>query len=228
MKSAERPWLLTPAEELPLILRAQQGDEPAKLALLRSQERLIRALVRRQPAYMPGMDEEDLLQYGVLGFLKAIDHYDPTRRAAGAPDRPLRLITMAKWWIRSEVGLAVEQGMFAIRPPRGQRTQPHPVVSLSDLIQGLGGESELVRREDVIPDPIQFEARALSRQRLADLFAEMPDPRWPALIVGRFGLDGREPLAYDVLGQRSGVSRDTARRLIGRASEWLREHLALS
>lgn len=58
-----------------LLNQAQQGDADAREQLLQENTGLIWSIVRR--FYGRGTEPEDLYQLGCLGFLKAIDGYDP-------------------------------------------------------------------------------------------------------------------------------------------------------
>jgi RNA polymerase sporulation-specific sigma factor len=58
-----------------LLSKAQTGDSSARERLLQENAGLIWSIVRR--FYGRGTEPEDLYQLGCLGFLKAIDGYDP-------------------------------------------------------------------------------------------------------------------------------------------------------
>ena len=62
-----------PAPEL--LSAAQQGDKAAEERLLTENSRLIWSVVRRYLGR--GVEQEDLYQLGCIGFLKAIQGYDP-------------------------------------------------------------------------------------------------------------------------------------------------------
>ncbi|MCI8336772.1 MAG: sigma-70 family RNA polymerase sigma factor [Peptococcaceae bacterium] len=57
-----------------LIKQAQQGDKSARDQLVASNQRLVIGFVRRFAGR--GAEEEDLFQMGMIGLLKAIDHFD--------------------------------------------------------------------------------------------------------------------------------------------------------
>jgi RNA polymerase sporulation-specific sigma factor len=58
-----------------LLLQAQAGDEQAKSQLVEENQGLIWSVVRRFLGR--GAEEDDLFQLGCMGFLKAIDGFDP-------------------------------------------------------------------------------------------------------------------------------------------------------
>ena len=62
-----------PAPEL--LSAAQQGDRAAEERLLTENSRLIWSVVRRYTGR--GVEQDDLYQLGCIGFLKAIQGFDP-------------------------------------------------------------------------------------------------------------------------------------------------------
>ncbi len=58
-----------------LVLRAKNGDEQAKNLLVQQNQPLIKSLLRRYLG--KGVEYDDLFQLGCLGFVKAINKFDP-------------------------------------------------------------------------------------------------------------------------------------------------------
>lgn len=58
-----------------LIKLAQSGDEQAKTTLIEENSPLIKSIIK--PYKFKGIEYDDLYQLGCLGFLKAIDNYNP-------------------------------------------------------------------------------------------------------------------------------------------------------
>lgn len=58
-----------------LVLRAKNGDEQAKNQLVEQNQPLIKSLLRRYLG--KGVEYDDLFQLGCLGFVKAINKFDP-------------------------------------------------------------------------------------------------------------------------------------------------------
>lgn len=65
---------MNPGQE-ELLLRAKEGDRSASEALLLQNTGLIWSIVRRY--FGRGVDADDLYQLGCLGFLKAVEGFDP-------------------------------------------------------------------------------------------------------------------------------------------------------
>lgn len=62
-------------EVIALVLRAKNGDEQAKNLLVQQNQPLIKSLLRRYLG--KGVEYDDLYQLGCLGFVKAINKFDP-------------------------------------------------------------------------------------------------------------------------------------------------------
>ena len=63
-----------------LVSRAQAGDLAAEEDLLRRYKELARAKAKMY--YMAGADEDDVLQEGMIGLLKAVRQFDPEKEAS--------------------------------------------------------------------------------------------------------------------------------------------------
>ena len=69
-------WLMLDKEiVLDLVLKAQQGDEQAKTALIEENSPLIKSVLKRFIG--KGVEYDDLYQLGCMGFLKAIKNFKP-------------------------------------------------------------------------------------------------------------------------------------------------------
>ncbi len=99
--------LLTPAQEISLARRVEQGDPSARETLVNSNIRLVASVARR---YMGrGLPLEDMMQEGVVGLLRAIDKYNYLRG--------YRFSTYATHWIRQAISRAVANQGRTIRLP---------------------------------------------------------------------------------------------------------------
>lgn len=70
---------MQPDSDDALVRRAQGGDLAAEEELLRRYKELARA--KANMYYMVGADEDDVLQEGMIGLLKAVRQYDPEKEA---------------------------------------------------------------------------------------------------------------------------------------------------
>ncbi|MFN3689706.1 MAG: sigma-70 family RNA polymerase sigma factor, partial [Fimbriimonadales bacterium] len=128
------------------------GDPNAREQLIRQYAHLVKLTVGRIVPYPPnGMEWEDLYSYGVMGLIRAVDLYDPTRNVKfetyaialirGAVLEALRsedwvprsardkLRQLERVWVRLEASLG--------RPPTDEEAAEALGVSLQDYRQML-------------------------------------------------------------------------------------------
>ena len=71
---------MTNAKDTELVRRAREGDLAAEEELLRRYKELART--KANMYYMVGADEDDVLQEGMIGLLKAVRQFDPEKEAS--------------------------------------------------------------------------------------------------------------------------------------------------
>ncbi|MGN6796577.1 MAG: sigma-70 family RNA polymerase sigma factor [Gaiellaceae bacterium] len=95
-----------------LASRAQAGDAAAQEALIRRLLPLVYSTARRYQT--EGLEQADLLQEGIVGLLRALQRFDPTR---GVP-----FAAFATWWIRQSLQETRSDFMRPMRlPPKALR-----------------------------------------------------------------------------------------------------------
>src|SRR5262249_20697802 len=97
MREIGRHRLLTPAEEVELAKRIEQGDVAAARRMVESNLRLVVAVARAH-AYR-GVPLLDLIQEGTIGLIRAAERFDWRRGT--------KFSTYAMWWIRQSIDRAV-------------------------------------------------------------------------------------------------------------------------
>jgi RNA polymerase primary sigma factor len=106
LKEVRKTPLLTVEAELALARRAQAGDEAALQALVKANLRFVVNVVKRYRR--SGIGFLDLINEGNVGLIRAARKFDP--------EKGLRFISYAVWWIRTTIGLflARQGGVLAI------------------------------------------------------------------------------------------------------------------
>ena len=102
-----RTPLLTPAQEIELARRIQNGDAAARERMINANLRLVVTIARDYINL--GMPLVDLISEGNIGLMKAIDRFDRERGA--------KLSTYAIWWIRQAIKRALAGQSKTIRLP---------------------------------------------------------------------------------------------------------------
>jgi RNA polymerase sigma-32 factor len=85
--------LLSQAEEQTLARRFRQGDLPAGHRLVTANLRFVVKVAYEYRSY--GLKMSDLIQEANIGLMKAVQKFDP--------DKGIRLISYAVWWIRAYI-----------------------------------------------------------------------------------------------------------------------------
>jgi RNA polymerase primary sigma factor len=212
-----RHCLLTPAEEVRLAKRVEQGDVAAVHRLVESNLRLVVAVARTH-AYR-GVPLLDLIQEGTLGLIRAAERFDWRRGT--------KFSTYAMWWIRQAIDRAVCNQADPIRVPihihERRRRLARAERALESESTGRPSVDELASAADLspeqaehalrarygftsfdatdagaagIPDPhacAQYEGveQRLTATRLEQLLARL-EPQQRRVIELRFGLRGEE------------------------------------
>lgn len=85
--------VLTPEYEYELAVKSRAGDLEASKTLILHNLRFVFFVVRGYKSY--GMPQDDLMQAGTIGLMKALRVFEP--------ERGVRFITQAVTWIKSEI-----------------------------------------------------------------------------------------------------------------------------
>lgn len=124
--------LLTREEEHELAVKSKKGDEAALNKLIRSNLRYVVSVANRYKGF--GLSLEDLINEGNIGLIHAIRRFDP--------DRGVKLITYAVWWIRQSIMHAIADHTGTVRLPIKQAGLMHKIrVAYQNLRQELGHEA---------------------------------------------------------------------------------------
>jgi RNA polymerase primary sigma factor len=101
---------LSREEEHELAIKAQEGDKAAFEILVRSN---LKFVVKVAAKYQnKGLSLSELISEGNVGLIKAIKKFDP--------DKNIKLISYAVWWIKQTILLALAEKTDLIRMPLGK------------------------------------------------------------------------------------------------------------
>ena len=210
--------------------------------------RLVMTLARRYRH--PTLSFLDLVQEGMLGLMRAIEKYEPTRN--------IKFSTYAVWWIWQQISRAADCQGSMIRTPvhwnqlrrklgRNAAVSEGPgdpdsvaeehglsrerLATMSQSFQCLSltaplGDDDERTLGDTIPaddrtDPEDVIVTSDWSERLKSAVEELPD-REAQILQLRFGLNGSQEYTLEEIGQRFGVSRERIRQLEARALRQMR------
>ena len=99
--------MMTPEEEAEVAKKVKNGDPEARERMITANLRLVLSIARRYLG--SGLDIEDLVSYGNIGLIKAVDKFDP--------ERNFRFSTYAPYWIVQVIGRSIANNGQLIRLP---------------------------------------------------------------------------------------------------------------
>ena len=124
--------LLTPEQELDLVKRISSGDKAAEKLLTEHNLRLVVFVAKK---YMNrGLDFMDLIQYGNMGLIKAVERFDYTKG--------FKFSTYAVWWIEQELKREIANNASAVKIP---------IHIQESVIKMLKAKSKLYKQYDREP-----------------------------------------------------------------------------
>jgi RNA polymerase primary sigma factor len=154
---------LTPEEEHELALKSKAGDQAAFRKLVESNLRFVVAMAKKYSR--SGYPLHELINEGNLGLIEAILRFDP--------ERGVRLITYASWWVRQAILAAIARyGQVFGLPPKFKHELYRFQTRVSNLTQELGhkpsveeiaqhlelSEAEVRAMQQGVPAEISLEA----------------------------------------------------------------------
>jgi len=113
---------LSRKEEHDLAIKAKNGDIDAMNKLIQANLKFVVKIASRYQNR--GLSLSELISEGNIGLIKAIEKFDP--------DKDIKLISYAIWWIKQRIMLAVSEKSSLIRVPMGKSSAAHKVKVTQD------------------------------------------------------------------------------------------------
>ena len=120
---------LSPAEEKEIIRKAREGDKASFQMLIESNLRFVVSMAKKYSR--SGYPMHELINEGNLGLIEAARRFDP--------DRDVRFITYASWWVRQAILAAIAHyGQVFSIPPKFKHQLYRFQTKVGRLTQELG------------------------------------------------------------------------------------------
>ncbi|HEU5381595.1 MAG TPA: sigma-70 family RNA polymerase sigma factor [Ktedonobacteraceae bacterium] len=157
--------LLLPEQERVLAKQIQKGDRYAWQILVIANLPLVVSIARRYQGH--GLELLDLIQEGTFGLMRAAERFDP--------DRGWKFGTMATWWIRRAIQVALANQGRTIRLPMAQVEKQQRITRTQTMIsQNSGVVATLEEIAEAVGRGIEEVQEILQRaQRVCSLDAPM-------------------------------------------------------
>ena len=158
------PLIQDPLEERELARRARAGDKEAAERLVTANLRFVISFVRKYQGR--GLELSELVCLGNEGLLKAVKRFDP--------DRGLKFISYAVWWIRQTVLKALTEQTRSVRLPLNQNSNLAKLARTNtQLTQSLGRTPTDAEIASEMGKPVGT-IRALRRVAASELSLDAP------------------------------------------------------
>jgi RNA polymerase primary sigma factor len=125
LHEVSRTTLLTPAQEIAVARRVQQGDEDAVQELVTRNLRFVISVAKKYQNR--GLALVDLIGEGNLGLLTAARKFDP--------DHGVKFISYAVWWIRQAILAAIARHGRTVRVPLNRTADLSRIVRASETLR---------------------------------------------------------------------------------------------
>lgn len=149
LKEISKFQALSREEEHELGVKARNGDLEAINRLVQANLKFVVKIASRYQNR--GLTLSELISEGNIGLLKAIEKFDP--------DKDIKLISYAIWWIKQRIMLAVSEKSSLIRVPLGKSSSAYRVKATQDRIYTETGETasteELSEKMNITEKSIQ-------------------------------------------------------------------------
>ena len=197
------PPPLPAEEERMLFFKMKNGDAAARTRLIEHNLRLVAHIVRKY--YTSYKSPDDLVSIGSLGLIKAIDSFDVANGARFATYAAKCIQNEILMFFRSQKKLSCE---VSINETIDVDRDGNPLTYL-----------DIISCEDTIAEDLDTKMHIEHARRL--LFRIL-DEREREILILRYGLDGRPPLAQREVAKQLGISRSYVSRIEKKALSKMR------
>lgn len=182
------PPPLSYEEEQECFRRCKEGDEAAREKLILHNLRLVAHIVKKY--YISSHNQEDLISIGTIGLIKAVDSFDCTNGARFATYAGRCLQNEILMYFRSQKKTQCE---VSLNEPIDVDKDGNPLTYI-----------DIISCDDTIADDIYVK---ISSSQAKKFIRTGLTPRERQIIVLRYGLSGKAPLAQREIADKIGISR---------------------
>ncbi|MBP6858933.1 MAG: RNA polymerase sigma factor RpoD/SigA [Candidatus Pacebacteria bacterium] len=179
MAEAGKTPLLKPTEEHQLALLIREGNEAARLYMIKANLRLVIKIAQDYQGC--GLPLLDMINEGNIGLMEGVERYDPNRGA--------KVSTYTSWWIKQRIKRALANQSRTIRLPvhvvdqlahlRRAETKLHEMFGCEPTNEELAAELgiserkvEFMKRSSCTPVPLDAPVNEDSETTIAEHVAD--------------------------------------------------------
>jgi RNA polymerase primary sigma factor len=220
IKIAQRHPPLTREREYELSNLSRQGDDKARRLLVNHNVAFVLSMCRRYAG--KGVRLDDLVQEGMIGLLKAVEHFDAAKGN--------RFSTYASWWIRAYVQKYLRDMRATVKPiisqPGAERWALPRDFSLDTPLGDDEETTHLDRLEDDVPGQEDKYFREEHNEEVRDALLKVKKR------LGGLGwdiveqrLEEDQPRTLEEIGKDWGLSRERVRQVEKSTRTFLERYL---
>ncbi|MBP5457960.1 MAG: sigma-70 family RNA polymerase sigma factor [Paludibacteraceae bacterium] len=198
---------LTSEEERELALRIREGDDLAVDKLVKSNVKFVVSVAKQYRN--SGVPFSDLISEGNYGLVKAARKFDP--------DKGVRFISYAVWWIRNSLQECVEQYLGKLNEVDGAD------YVFDNTVKADYGSSF---PQTEMPDTNFMEEQGRNAG-IEDLMSNLKK-REVDILTAYFGLDGRDEMTLEEIGDEFKLTKERVRQIKDKALSKMRVNALMS
>lgn len=189
------PPPLSPKDEAECFRQFKEdGDMAARSRLIEHNLRLVAHIVKKY--YTQSQCQDDLISVGTIGLIKAIDTFDIKNGARFATYAGKCMQNEILMYFRAQKKTA---GEVSMNEPIDTDKDGNPLTYI-----------DVISVDDTIADDIDSKTKAERAMKI--IMCDLPE-RDRKILVLRYGLDGRVPLAQREVAELLGISRSYVSRI---------------
>lgn len=188
---------LTKEEEIGLL---KQKTQSARNKIINSNLRFVTQVAIKYQGM--GIDLEDLIAFGRIGLIDALDKYDP--------ERGTKFITCAIWYIRAEIQKSLNELSRTVRIPSNHKIKKS-CTSIDDVDDEL-----LTEKEKSALDKKDF------RIELEYILSELK-PREREALTRFYGIGWEYAQPMEQIAEEMSITNERARQLVRRSEEAIKK-----
>jgi RNA polymerase primary sigma factor len=204
IQETKRIGNLTREQETALAKAAQAGDRKAINALVEANLRFVIQVAKQYQGM--GLELEDLIAFGNIGLFEAAERFNP--------DKGVKFITFAVWYIRAELQKALNDLSRVVRIPSHKTSTEEQYVKSIHTPVGDDENKETYADRYLAADGIK------SARDTADLRFDLQralnqlKPKQREAITRFYGIGMEYPQCMDQIAEEMGVTGERARQLV--------------
>ena len=195
---------LTREQEMALARAAQAGDQRATNTLVEANLRFVIQVARQYQGM--GLELEDLIAFGNIGLFEAVERFNP--------DKGVKFITFAVWYIRAELQKALNDLSRVVRIPSHKTATEEQYVKSIHAPVGDDENKETYADRYLAADSIKTARDKADLQFDLQRALNQLKPKQREAICRFYGIGLEYPQCMDQIAEEMGVTNERARQLV--------------